>query len=215
MADPSRMGRWVGHAAVAVTLLALTACTPLDNAMVAIFGRSMRDQPSFDPYEHTLPTPEKSVPFAAANFPPAPGELNVGQPVPGGDMPPPMTQQDLLQHTPVVENFQNPVQPTDSSLARGKMLFNRYCAPCHGERGIGSEAVMAQKNPVLPAYNLAGATVQGYTDGYIYGMIREGRGLMPPYGHAVSNYDRWNIVNYVRQLQQQYNARQGGGAGGN
>jgi hypothetical protein len=39
------------------------------------------------------------------------------------------------------------------------------------------------------------------TDGYIYGMIRVGRGLMPPYGHQVAHFDRWNIVNYVRQLQ--------------
>jgi len=24
---------------------------------------------------------------------------------------------------------------------------------------------------------------------------------MPPYGHQISHYDRWHVVNYVRQLQ--------------
>ena len=24
---------------------------------------------------------------------------------------------------------------------------------------------------------------------------------MPPYGHQIPNFDRWHIVNYVRQLQ--------------
>ena len=32
-------------------------------------------------------------------------------------------------------------------------------------------------------------------------MIRLGRGLMPPYGHQISHFDRWHVVNYVRQLQ--------------
>ena len=24
---------------------------------------------------------------------------------------------------------------------------------------------------------------------------------MPPYGHQIGHYDRWNVVNYIRQLQ--------------
>jgi mono/diheme cytochrome c family protein len=43
--------------------------------------------------------------------------------------------------------------------------------------------------------------VAGYSDAYIYAMIRVGRGLMPEYGSRISHFDRWHIVNYVRQLQ--------------
>ncbi len=39
------------------------------------------------------------------------------------------------------------------------------------------------------------------TDGYRYGMIRVGRGLMPSYGHQITHFDRWHVVNYVRSLQ--------------
>jgi hypothetical protein len=30
-----------------------------------------------------------------------------------------------------------------------------------------------------------------------------GRGLMPEYGSRISHFDRWNVINYVRQLEQQ------------
>jgi mono/diheme cytochrome c family protein len=39
------------------------------------------------------------------------------------------------------------------------------------------------------------------TDGYIYTLIRVGRGIMPAYAHQIAHYDRWHVVNYVRQLQ--------------
>jgi prenyltransferase beta subunit len=32
-------------------------------------------------------------------------------------------------------------------------------------------------------------------------MIRVGRGLMPSYGARITHFDRWHVVNYVRQLQ--------------
>ena len=40
-----------------------------------------------------------------------------------------------------------------------------------------------------------------YSDQYIYAMIRVGRGLMPEYGSRITHFDRWHVVNYVRQLQ--------------
>lgn len=174
------------------------ACTPMDDVLVAIFGRSMRDQASVDPYEMTMAPPENSVPFAAGNLTAGPFEFNIGQPERGADIPD-FGQADLA--TPVVMDMVNPVAADAASLARGEEMFLRTCAVCHGETGVGADAYIANKHPLLPIYNVSGATVAGYTDGYIYGMIRVGRGLMPPYGHQVSNFDRWHIVNYVRTLQ--------------
>ena len=51
-----------------VAVLALTVttgCKPLDDTMVAIFGRSMRDQRSYDPYENTQLPPENAVSFSS------------------------------------------------------------------------------------------------------------------------------------------------------
>ena len=52
----------------------------------------------------------------------------------------------------------------------------------------------------MPAPNLLGPATKGRTDGYIYGMIRNGRGLMPNYVR-IEDDDRWDVVNYVRALQ--------------
>lgn len=195
----------------ALTLLALAtsgACTPLDDAMAAIFGRSMRDQATFDPYESPLLPAEGAVSFASGNFPATAGEVNIGQPEGGEYLIPDFTQaQTLNPNDPVWSEFENTVDPSAESLARGELLFNRYCAVCHGADGLGANALILEKWPALVVYNLAGDVVQGYSDTYLYGMMRVGRGLMPQYGHQITHFDRWNIVNYVRQLQAEYNAQ--------
>lgn len=184
----------------ALGLLFLTsACTPLDDVMASIFGRSMRDQASFDPYEDPLQAPEGSVPFAAGNLVARPGEVNVGQPEGLTEVLAPFTQLDVLNEAEVVVGLVNPVPPSEASVVRGEDLFLRYCAPCHGPNGNGVTGYIIPAG--FPPYPLVSDRVQGFTDGYIYGMIRAGRGLMPAYGHRISHFDRWNVVNYLRVLQ--------------
>ncbi len=55
----------------------------------------------------------------------------------------------------------------------------------------------------MPSFSLTTPQAMGFADGYIYTLIRIGRGAMPAYGHQIPHYDRWHIVNYVRQLQSQ------------
>ena len=189
----------------AAALLTTGGCKPLDDTMVFVFGRSMRDQRSFDPYENTRPAPENSVAFSAGNYPAAPGVVNIGQPL-GVDIPP-FTQNDLGVPGvggPVIQGLVNPMSPSDpASLERGEELYSRFCVVCHGPDGVGANAYIAAFHPVLPAYNLSGPIVAAYSDQYIYAMIRVGRGLMPEYGSRISHFDRWNVINYVRQLQAQ------------
>lgn len=189
---------------VAGMALALTAgCKPLDDAMVSIFGRSMRDSRAFDPYENVMPPPPGSVAFSASNFPAAPGGVNLGEPE-GVDVAP-FTQADMVPigtGNAVVQGLVNPFAHDDAAaLARGEVLFNRHCAVCHGVRGLGAEATIVAKHPTVAAYNVNGPIVAGYSDQYLYGMIRVGRGLMPAYGFRIPHFDRWTIVNYVRKLQ--------------
>ena len=173
------------------------------------FGRSMRNSRSFDPYENTIAPPENSVPFASGNNTPGPGRLNTGQPEPGL-MPAPFTQADLSE--PVVQNLQNPLPADQASLERGEELFNRFCAICHGPAGVGTEANMVEYIPLLAAYDISGTSVSEYTDGFLYGKIRVGGPIMPAYGHQISHFDRWNIVNYLRVLQRQAGNAPVGGA---
>jgi len=194
----------------ALALTTLAGCKPLDDTMVFIFGRSMRNQRSFDPYENTRPAPENSIPFADGNDPGAEFEVNIGQPEEGADIPM-FTQADLGVPgvgDSIIQSLVNPTDPTDPrALARGEELYMRFCVVCHGPEGIGTGAYIAQYHPVLPAYNLSGEQVAGYSDQYIYAMIRVGRGLMPEYGSRVSHYDRWHVVDFVRELQRRQGNR--------
>jgi len=198
-----RKPRAYRFAVAALALTAVAGCKPLDDAMVSIFGRSMRDSRSFDPYENVRPAPQGSISFSSSNFPGGPGTVNLGEPD-GVDVVP-FTQMDMIPigtGNAVVQSLVNPFAMGDTAaLARGQVLFLRHCAVCHSPDGIGAQAAIAGKHPTVAAYNLSGPVVAGYTDPYIYGMIRVGRGLMPSYGFRIPHYDRWRIVNYVRSLQ--------------
>lgn len=184
-----------------VFLVTATACSPMDTAIVAIFGRSMRTQPSIKPYEDPRGVPEGSVPFSAGNFAPL-GQFNLGQPEGDAGVPAPIQQSDLniANPSPAVVNLVNPVPATPASLARGEEMYLRTCAPCHGESGDGNGYIV-QTGAYPLVFSLLNDNVRAFPDGYIYSIVRVGRGLMPAYGHQVTHQDRWHIVNYVRQLQ--------------
>jgi len=193
----------------ALALTTLAGCKPLDDGMAAIFGRSMRDSRSFDPYENPRQAPEGSVAFAAGNLPSADGTVNLGQPE--GIALPYFTQFELGVPGvggPAIQGMVNPTDPNSAaSLERGEELYNRFCIVCHGADGVGANANIADKHPLLPAYNVSGAQVATYSDPYLYAVIRVGRGLMPEYGSRIAHFDRWHVVNYVRQLQVQAGTR--------
>jgi len=192
---------WLAGALVA---LMAAGCTPMDDLLVTIFGRSMRDQPSFNPYENPQPPPEGSVPFASGNFPAGPGQVNLGQPE-GTPVPAPVLPADMLRaltdpdDVPQVTGLENPIAPDAESLERGEVVFQRACAPCHGVGGEGDGPV----SEVAPVFGVSLMSDQalGLVDGYVYTMIRVGRGAMPSLGHQITHYDRWHVVNYVRELQ--------------
>jgi mono/diheme cytochrome c family protein len=82
--------------------------------------------------------------------------------------------------------------------ARGDTLYHTFCAVCHGGTGDGKGPV----GPRVAAPSLLTPQAQGRSDGYLYSIIRYGRGVMPRYGDKVYRpADRWAIVNYVRTLQ--------------
>jgi mono/diheme cytochrome c family protein len=91
------------------------------------------------------------------------------------------------------------VNPTDGvPSARGDSLYHTFCGVCHGVAGAGDGPV----GPKVAAPSLLTPRASGYSDGYIYSIIRYGRGVMGKYGDKITvQDDRWQVVNYVRQLQ--------------
>ena len=102
-----------------------------------------------------------------------------------------------------MSGLQNPVAADERSLANGRKLYQVNCTVCHGDLGDGKGA-MPQLNPgyaFIPAINAA--ATQARTDGYLFGMLRNGRGLMPSQ-NRIPEAMRWDVINYVRGLQGRY-----------
>jgi mono/diheme cytochrome c family protein len=82
--------------------------------------------------------------------------------------------------------------------AAGDTLYQNFCTVCHGVAGDGKGPVSNR----LGAPSLLTGRARAYSDGYLYSIIRYGRGVMPRYGDKVYRpADRWAIVSHVRKLQ--------------
>jgi mono/diheme cytochrome c family protein len=174
---------------VLVVVLGLTGCTRFENVMASIPVFSfLRNAPSLDPYEAPRPAPPGSVPFLS----PA-GEVPIGLV---------STEQSLVAFGATARN---PLMANDTAaLNRGKVMFDRHCMVCHGTEGKGDGPILNKpgvtgKFPFAP--NLTLPFTVARSDGYVYGIIAVGRGLMPPYGPRMTHLERWATVLYVRQLQ--------------
>jgi mono/diheme cytochrome c family protein len=79
------------------------------------------------------------------------------------------------------------VIPRDVDAA-GDTLYQNYCAVCHGVAGDAKGPV----SPRIGAPSLLTGRARAYSDGYLYSIIRYGRGVMPRHGDN-SFGDCWAI----------------------
>ncbi|MGQ0814901.1 MAG: c-type cytochrome [Gemmatimonadota bacterium] len=170
-----------------IVMIAMTAgaCTQMEDgaASIPVFS-FLRNSPAFDPYEAPRPAPYGSVPFGT----------------PAGESLGPLeaTETGLNEFA---ARIRNPLAASDTlALRAGQVMFDRYCAVCHGAQGKGNGTIIGQgKFPFAPDLMLPATRAR--TDGYMYAIIRAGRGLMPAYGPRMNHLERWATVMYVRQLQ--------------
>ena len=145
-------------------------------------------------FDHMVKSPAVH-PYARADLPrnTVPGTV----PITGGEAD--WSKEFLANNPATADRLVNPTTP-DATLARGDTLFHTFCAVCHGNTGA-ADAPIGRR---VGALSLLTDKARGYSDGYLYSIIRYGRGLMPRYGDKVYRHeDRWAIVNYVRQLQRE------------
>ena len=109
-----------------------------------------------------------------------------------------------------------PVSPKPSLTAglmeRGKNLYTQNCVACHGEKGDGKADAAAFLLPkprdlVAAKYRLR-STMAGQlpTDVDLFRSISLGMPgtAMPPWRHALSEEDRWALVEYVKSFSPRF-----------
>ncbi len=184
LASAVRRGRF---ATIAVALLAMPACTDAAGYdLDYIMGRA-----SF------VSTMRTTVALEASVMPRLPAEGSVPYASPNGVAVRPFAQTELDSFA---AGLANPLPASAEVLERGAEVYGNVCFACHGPSGAGNGPVVGPgKFPLGPALN--DAVAAGRADGYIYGVMRVGRGLMPAYADRVSADDRWAVVHYLRQIQ--------------
>jgi mono/diheme cytochrome c family protein len=103
----------------------------------------------------------------------------------------------------------NPVAASDEAHKRGRLLYQRHCAMCHGDKGKGdgpAARLHAERSKRAPQ-DLTNAKAQAaMSDGEIFwkitvGLTENGQIVMPNFGEEIpKEEDRWKLVRYVRSF---------------
>ena len=96
-----------------------------------------------------------------------------------------------------------PLEVSHALMAEGKAKYDIFCTVCHGAAGDG--------NGVTKPYGVLAASyhddrLRSVEEGYIFDVIKNGKGLMLPLNDRISPEEGWAIVLYVRALQRSQNA---------
>ena len=130
----------------------------------------MENQDTIRPMERPFAVPEDSVPIQGAAY-----VGGVGAP-------------------------ENPIEADDTSIERGRILFDINCKLCHGPEAKGDGPIAAYFKTVPPR-NLTDSSVVALSDGDIFLTITNGKPYMPALHENLDVRSRWDVVNYVRTLQ--------------
>jgi mono/diheme cytochrome c family protein len=105
----------------------------------------------------------------------------------------------------------NPVPASPEALQKGRALFQRHCASCHGVKGKGDGAgvsILAERTSRRPA-DLSDPKVQGsLSDGEVFWKLTTGLKegdviVMPAFATEIrKEEDRWVLVHFVRTLKE-------------
>lgn len=98
----------------------------------------------------------------------------------------------------------NPVAGNADATAKGKELFVKNCASCHGESGTGDGPAAAALDPKPRNMTVKSEYKYGTGDLAIFRTIRygvEGTGMAPWPPDKLSDEEVWQTVNYVKSLQ--------------
>lgn len=106
------------------------------------------------------------------------------------------------------DTYRRPTVPYQTiSVAAGEALFQRHCTSCHGSSGHGNGS--AARALSIPPADLTEPHTSLHTAGDMFWWLTHGKapGVMPGFAHALTEDDRWDLINFLRTLAAGYQAR--------
>lgn len=101
----------------------------------------------------------------------------------------------IVQIVGILPSIAN-AEETNEVLSKGKQLFARHCAGCHGPDGKGDGYKLLGPDPA----NLTRPAMKGKSDTALLNTIHEGKPNMPSWNVRLSSKDSRAVLAYVRTL---------------
>jgi len=93
------------------------------------------------------------------------------------------------------KKIKNPIKATKASIQKGKEIYEKKCALCHGDKGDGKGPASAGLNP--GPTNFKESHGEKMTDGEHFYKITTGKGGMPSFEKDLPAEERWHVINYI------------------
>lgn len=95
--------------------------------------------------------------------------------------------------------LKNPFKGNAKATAEGKRIYEQMCVLCHGieGKGNGEAGLTLDKKPA----NFLAFKVKKESDGVIFWKITNGKAPMAAYEELLTEDQRWQLVNYIRELE--------------
>lgn len=94
----------------------------------------------------------------------------------------------------------SPITATKKNVLRGMEIYTYMCTHCHGEAGHGDGAI--SKNGHIQGIPDYSGKLKDLPEGKMYHSITYGKGLMGQHASQINQLERWQIIEYVKLLQQ-------------
>jgi len=95
------------------------------------------------------------------------------------------------------KKMRNPVKATKASIQKGKEIYEKKCALCHGVDGDGKGPASAGFNPKPTSFKGLHGHGGQFSDGEHFWKITTGKGGMPSFEKDLTEEERWHVINYV------------------
>ena len=94
----------------------------------------------------------------------------------------------------------DPKAKLNVSVQRGVQIYGVFCVSCHGPNGAGDGPVTKRGFPPPPPLP-TGKSVR-MKDGQLFHILTWGQGRMSSMAAQLNRSQRWDVINYVRSMQQ-------------
>lgn len=93
----------------------------------------------------------------------------------------------------------SPMKSTQENIEKGKQIYFHMCQHCHGEAGKGDGKI--SQNGFIEGIPDYATKLKDLPEGKMFHTITYGKGLMGQHASQLSQYERWQVIEWVKCLQ--------------